>query len=56
VCHEPIVEEKDIPVHLRDKIYRPAPGEKYNTEIKFEREGESSFGQPQREEVEVEPE
>src|SRR5690348_16222352 len=44
VCHEPIIMLDDLPAEIRDKVYRPGPGENYNKVIEFQDQGERSFG------------
>lgn len=44
VCHEPIVDERELPPSIREKIYRPQQGEAYNVEVEFPRKDESFGG------------
>jgi hypothetical protein len=36
VCHEPVIDVLGLPPEIQDKVYRPAPGESYNVELREE--------------------
>lgn len=35
ICQEPVITSDQIPVELRDKVYKPNPGETYHADVEF---------------------
>lgn len=47
------MDERTLPAEIVEKIYRPGKHESYNTEIQFEKKGESFGGNQQPTTIEI---